>query len=76
MMGSGLVFMLLFWGVLIALAAWGLGGLFSREETALVHSPVKSDRVDESALEILQRRYARGEISKAEYEALRQELNV
>jgi putative membrane protein len=59
--------MALFWIVVILLAVWLLSNLFPKNQT----SPVTGA---ESPLAILQQRYARGEISKEEYETIRQDL--
>jgi len=71
MLFGGLM-MLLFWGGLIALAVVllrGLSGSGSRP------SPDR-DRSAESALDILKKRYARGEIGKTEYEEMRRDLET
>ncbi|MBI4302420.1 MAG: SHOCT domain-containing protein [Chloroflexi bacterium] len=77
MMGSGMmggwgwfmpVFGILFW----VLVVWGIVALIrgaGQSET----SNSTSSRLD-SALEILKRRYARGEISKEEYEEKKRDL--
>ena len=58
MMGIGLLGMILFWGLLIAgtvfLIRWVIG------ETVI--------KREDSALEILKKRYARGEINKQEFD--------
>jgi putative membrane protein len=65
-MGFGWIFMLVFWGVIIvgviALARWLLQGTGRRD------APAKKP------LEILQERYARGEIERDEYEQKRRDL--
>lgn len=66
MMGLGLLFMVLFWAFVIAgviyLVRWLMGqGLASRPE---------------SSLDILKKRYARGEISKQEFEDMRRDLQA
>jgi putative membrane protein len=71
MMGFGIIWMLLFWGGLIALAVWLIGLLFP---------PVKKqagddDRVPSSAQEILKTRYARGELTSDQYQEMRQTLD-
>ncbi|MBI3952895.1 MAG: SHOCT domain-containing protein [Chloroflexi bacterium] len=62
-MTMGMVTMLLFWGAVIALIIWAVravsGGAGPRER---------------SPLEIAQARYARGEITKEQFEALRRDL--
>jgi putative membrane protein len=67
MMGLGLLFTI---AVIVALI-WGLGWL--RQEG---RSPFAGDDQGhrKSALDILQARYARGEISQAEYERMREDL--
>lgn len=66
-MGIGMVFGVVFWIALISgivlLAVWGA-------QKALGTGPGQKD----SALEILKKRYARGEISKAEYEEKKRDL--
>jgi putative membrane protein len=54
-----------FWILLIALIVWGAKQLFGREETR---------SKGKTALAILEARYARGEIEKAEFESRRQDL--
>ncbi len=73
--GSSFLLMLLFWIIVIALAVWLLSNLFPRT-TGSVSSRPSTPRTDppESAQEILKRRYARGEISKSEYEEMRRDL--
>ncbi|RME81527.1 MAG: SHOCT domain-containing protein [Caldilineae bacterium] len=66
--GFGLLIMLLLLVVVIAVAVWFVGVLFPGQ--AGTHSSGR----DESALEILQKRYARGELSRSEYEAMRRDL--
>ena len=62
----GPVFMLAFWALLIA------GGVLLVRY--LVRQGRSGDR-QESALEILKRRYAKGEIEKDEFEARRKDLS-
>lgn len=63
--GFGILFMLLFWIVIIGLLVWLLRQFFGKSSSA----------PQDSALEIARRRYARGEIGKEEFEALKHELN-
>jgi putative membrane protein len=65
MMGFGLIFMILFWVGLVALAVWLIGLLFP--------STKKQDNAGDSdtpvsAQEILKTRYARGEITQEQYQ--------
>jgi putative membrane protein len=67
----GLVLMALLWGGLILAAIWLVRALFPQaERPTAVSSPVKTD-----AREILDRRYARGEISREEYDSMRETLS-
>ena len=66
MMGFGMLFMALFWVVLIVgvvlAVRWFTGEGFARRE--------------DSALDILQKRYARGELTKQEFEERKRDLLV
>ncbi len=62
LIGTGM--MVLFWVAIILLVVWVVRSLFPRERRS----------GHEQALEILQQRYARGEISAAEYEQARARL--
>jgi putative membrane protein len=64
MMGIGFVFMILFWAVIVGLIVWGVRH-FSRR-----HNYSGND----SAMEIARQRYARGEISKEQFEQLKKDL--
>jgi putative membrane protein len=66
----GLLFMLLFWGVLIALAVWLVSVIFPRNDG---DTSASTDQ-DLSAREMLDRRYARGEITRDQYELIRQDI--
>lgn len=70
MMGFGFLGMLLFWGLFLALIVGGT--VFSIRQVGEGSSPsVASDR---TALRILDERFARGEVSREEYETLRATL--
>lgn len=66
-MGFGIVFMLLFWGLVII----GIAALIRWLLTP--SSPGRSAR-DKTPLEIVQERYARGEIDREEYEQKKRDL--
>ena len=70
-MGLGLLFMLLFWGALIALAAWLIRTLFPPAG----QPPAPPTARDTNARDILDRRLARGEISRQEYDLMRETLS-
>ena len=66
-MGLGFVFMLLFWGFIILGIAALIRWLISQS------SPSRNSR-DKSPMEIVQERYARGEIDREEYEQKRRDF--
>ncbi|HEB63976.1 MAG TPA: SHOCT domain-containing protein [Chloroflexi bacterium] len=66
--GIGLIFMLLFWGGLIFGGVWLVRSLFS----AAPSSPAGPRQP--SAREVLDQRYARGEISRDEYERIKRDI--
>ena len=68
--GFGFIFMALFWIVIIAAGIWLLGNLFPKNSATSRSTELES----ESALEILSRRYARGELTKEEFESMRYDL--
>jgi putative membrane protein len=74
--GLGFILVLVFCVAVIVLAMWLLSGLFPQATGASPPPPyiTKDDDSTESPLDILKRRYARGEISKAEYEEMRHDL--
>jgi putative membrane protein len=63
-MGFGWVFMLLFWGVVI----WLVYTLINAAQTKT------QENKQDNAVEILKKRYAKGEITKKQYEEMRKEL--
>src|SRR3989338_10174648 len=64
-MGFGWIFMVAFWGALI----WLVVTLVNQSQ-----SHANQSRKDEEAMEIIKKRYAKGEITKKEYEEMRKEL--
>ena len=60
----GGVWMILFWGGLIALVVWGVSRLSRRSDS----------RPERDSLAIAKERYARGELSKKEFEQLKKDL--
>lgn len=69
MMGFGLIFVIL---VVVALV-YGLGWLHQEGRPPY---PGGYQSARKSPLDVLQERYARGEISKAEYDRMREDLRV
>lgn len=72
--GFGFFFMFLFLVIVIGLSVWLLSALFPRPDSGSHQSGLNQLTGQESALDILQKRYARGELSQSEYETMRQEL--
>jgi len=69
--GIGLILMVLFWGALILGGVWLVKALFN------VGQGVQGNQVvsqQSSAREIISQRYARGEISREEYEQMKTDL--
>lgn len=82
---TGLLTMLLFWVVIIGVAIWLLARLFPSGPAGMnsqansggsAHDNGNRPDSAESAVEIVRQRYARGEISRDEYEQLRQDLGA
>jgi putative membrane protein len=64
-MGFGWIFMVLFWALVI------LGVVYLLK---LVSGGTKSEKQEETALDILKKRYARGDISKEEFEEKKKDI--
>lgn len=64
-MGFGIIWMILFWGAVIALIVWVV-----KKFTGSSDSNRKNDPLD-----IARERYARGEISKEEFDQIRNNLS-
>ncbi len=76
-MGFGLfggLFMLLFWGGLIAAAVWVGRALFNNGSNFPASTSGPAGPARPSARDILDQRYARGEISREEYEQMKRDL--
>lgn len=69
MMGIGFIWMLLFWGGLIALAVWLISTLFPAATRPSTTTPPSA-----SARDILDGRYARGELTAEQYQDMRHTL--
>ncbi len=81
--GFGFLFMLLFFVIIIGLAVWLVSVLFPHTGGPSGYTTVSPPGnqaslpgagTQDSALDILKRRYARGELSKAEYEEMREDI--
>ena len=64
-MAFGGLWMVLFWGGLIALIVWGITKLTRRSDSAPKRDP----------LDVAKERYARGEISREEFEQIKKNLS-
>ncbi|MDO8616664.1 MAG: SHOCT domain-containing protein [Dehalococcoidia bacterium] len=71
MLWGGLM-MVLFWGGIIALAVWAVQGLGRRETGA--PQPPSVEPPAGRALDIAKERYARGEMSREQFEEVRRTL--
>ena len=75
--GSGMFFTAFFWIVIVGLGVWLITWLVSRNRNAtLTNAGSLSMPVGDTAVEILKQRYARGEITKSEYETMRDDLST
>jgi len=61
----GWVWIVLFWGGLIALIVWGIMKLTRRGDATPKHDP----------LDVAKERYAKGEISREEFEQIKKDLS-
>ncbi len=67
--GFGMIFMVLFWVAIIGLIAWGV--------SAAARGGTQSSKGESlSPLDIAGQRYARGEISRQEFEQLKKDLKA
>jgi putative membrane protein len=67
----GFVLMLVFWSGLIALAIWLVKTLFASSQ----RFPSTTQGLELNAGEILNQRYARGEITREQYELMKQDIH-
>lgn len=72
MMGFGFLIFLIFAGIVVV-AALGIGKLLFSNNASLSNIFTGSTR--KTPLEILEERYARGEISREEFELMKSEIN-
>ncbi len=64
-MAFGGLWMLVFWGALIALIVWGITKVSRQGETTPKRDP----------LDVTKERYAKGEISREEFEQIKKDLS-
>lgn len=73
--GLGIIYMIIFWVVIIAAGIWLLSYLFPRGTgSASSEGTASTQASSDRPQEILDRRYASGEITKAEYDEIRRDL--
>lgn len=72
----GVLLMLLFWGGLIFGAVWLAKAIFQSGPEKSPLTRVDEGRGARGAREILDRRYARGEITREQYEVMRGDLGM
>jgi putative membrane protein len=73
--GSTIIYMIILWVAIIIFAIWLLSLLFPHTGSdSSTQSSTGRSGSSESALEILQQRFDRGELSKTEYEEMRRDL--
>ena len=73
--GFGFILMAVFWVTIIALAIWVLGKIFPRVTgSSSLRSEQRRSDLSLSPQDILKQRYARGEVSKAEFDEMRLDL--
>jgi putative membrane protein len=68
------VLTILFWALIVGGIVWLVSGLTSNRTVS--HPPASATSAPESALDILKKRYARGEITKVEYEDMRRDVGA
>ena len=71
-MGFGILFLLLFWGLLIVGAVWVVKAVFGGDK----RTPRASGGSGTTPREIVDQRYARGEIAREEYDRIRKDLET
>ena len=72
----GWIFMLIFWGALIFGAIWLVKYLFQSNQQSPQQPPSTSPQSGNiNPLEILEQRYARGEITREQFETMKQDLS-
>ena len=72
--GLSIVLNILFWALVIGLIVWLVSSLASGRTTS--HLPSGTTAPMEAPLDILKTRYARGEITKTEFDDMRRDLSA
>lgn len=71
---GGMWFGWIFWLIIIILVVWGVVSIVRNSQNRRSADHQKLSESLESPLEILKKRYARGEITKEEFEEMKKEL--
>ncbi|MCL5999597.1 MAG: SHOCT domain-containing protein [Chloroflexi bacterium] len=75
--GFGGILMVIFWVAIIGLAVWLLSWLFPRAiHNVSSNGTLQRADVPDSPTEILKQRYARGEITKDQFEQMRRDVEA
>ncbi|NOZ50812.1 MAG: SHOCT domain-containing protein [Chloroflexi bacterium] len=74
--GGSFLLNVFFWLLFVVVAVWFVAWLLPRLRTSPPTNSTAPGPSSDTAIEILKRRYASGEISKAEYEAMRTDLEA
>ncbi|MCK4801550.1 MAG: SHOCT domain-containing protein [Anaerolineales bacterium] len=67
---GGFLGMILIWGLLIIGTVWLIRALFSGG----INKPLRETDREDQAIDILNKRYARGELKREEYELMKKDL--
>ena len=70
----GWLWMILFWGAIIAAVVYVVSRLSGRDTRSQDQGSAPADQPSSNALAILEERYARGEITRDEFEEMRRTL--
>lgn len=67
MMGGGMILSMIFWVIVVGLIIYGIV-LFTMKQAAKKENSSAVEKREDSSLEILRERFARGEINEQEFE--------
>ncbi|MDA3863411.1 MAG: SHOCT domain-containing protein [Deltaproteobacteria bacterium] len=69
--GGGMGFGWIFWVVLFGLILWGVIAIFNKRQSLEKH---QNHKPEDDPLDILKKRYAKGEIDSEEFNKMKEEL--
>lgn len=67
MMGGGMILSMVFWVIVVGLIIYGIV-LFTMKQAAKKENSAAVEKQEDSSMEILRERFARGEIDEKEFE--------